>query len=259
MLNRHFPWVRAVVTIAAMTARRAADLTIRAPDRRMRATIFWPAIARAIVFGLGLVGLLPSAAQAAGDTPGASGMPPALVQAQKIRAEINARYVAPGGPELAVTEASSTAVVESFSLLTSAGLRIVSADGGIYFAICPRHARCPLPARGSARPAAAFLPRRQALELALRTFVETTADVVAVSLPTTRFVLFIAERGELEREVDLPTLMKRLASNPAIAVDASLRRSVDQLTYSRIFIPLGLESTPSGGDTMPAMPLWPTW
>jgi hypothetical protein len=241
-----------------MTARRTADLTISVPDGRMRAAVYWPTIARAIVFGLGLVGLLSPAALAAGDTLGTSGIPLTLVQAQKIRAEINERYLTLGGPQLAVTEASSTAVIESFSLVTPEGLRVVPADGGIYFAICPRQARCPLPARGSALPAAAFLPRRQALELALRTFLETPADVVAVSLPTTRFVLFIVERGELEREVEMPTLMKRLAGNPTIAVDASLRRSVDQLTYSRIFIPLGLEVTPTGADTMPAIRLWPT-
>ena len=239
MLNRHFPWVRAVVTIAAMTARCTADL--------------------AIVFGLALVALLPTAAQAVGDTLGPSGKPPALVEAQKIRAQINVRYLAPRGPGLAVTEASSTGVVESFSLLTPGpeGLRVVPADGGIYFAICPRHASCPHPARGLARPAAAFLPRRQALELALRTFLETRADVVAISLPTTRFVLFIVERGELEREVDMPALMKKLAGNPAIAVDAPLRRTVDKLTFSRIFIALGLESTSNARDTLPAMPLWP--
>ena len=222
----------------------------------MCATVRWPTIARAVVFGLSLVGLLVPAARAGGETLGGPGMPSALVHAQQIRAEINARYLATGGPQLAVTEASSTAVIESFSLLTSEGQRVVPADGGIYFAICPRHARCPLPARGTARSAAAFLPRRQALELALRTFLETPADVVAVSLPTTRFVLFIVERGELEREVDMPTLMKGLAGNPKVAVDASLRRSVDQLTYSRIFIPLGLESTPTGGDSMPAMRLF---
>ena len=258
MLNRHFPWVPAGVTIAAMSPRRTPDLTIRARDGRIRATAHWPTIARAMVFGLGLVGLLSPATQAAGGPLGSSGMPPTLVQAQKIRAQVNARYLVPGGPGLAVTEASSTGVIESFSLVTPEGLRVVPADGGIYFAICPRNARCPLLARGSARPAAAFLPRRQALELALRAFLETTANVVAVSLPTTRFVLFLVQRGELEREVDMRTLVKRLAGNPTIAVDATLRRRVDQLTYSRRFIPLGLEATPTGTDTMPAMPLWPS-
>ena len=259
MLDRHFPWVRAVVTIAAMTARRIADLTIRASDGRVRATVYRPTIARAIVFGLGLVGLLFPAARAAGDTPGHLRHVRRRSYRPRRSVPRSTSAIWPrGGPGLAVTEASSTGVIESFSLLTLEGLRVVPADGGVYFAICPRHARCPLPARRSARPAAAFLPRRQALELALRTFLETPADVVAVSLPTTRFVLFIVERGELEREVDLPTLTKRLAGNPTLAVDASLRRSVDQLTYSRIFIPLGLESTATGADTMPAVALWPT-
>src|SRR4051812_22771970 len=192
-----------------MTARRTANLMIRLPDGRVRAMVSWKLgiQVRAIVCGLGLVALLPAAVQGAGDTPAAPGMPPALLRAQKIRAQINARYLAPGGPKLAVTEASSTAVVESFSLPAPEGLRVVPTDGGIYFAICPQHARCPRPAGASARPAAAFLPRRQALELALRTFVETSADVVAVSLPTTRFVLFIVERGELERDVNMSTLV----------------------------------------------------
>ena len=121
MLNRHFPWVPAVVTIAAMSPRRTPDLTIRARDGRIRATAHWPTIARAIVFGLGLVGLLSPATQAAGGTLGTSGMPPTLVQAQKIRAQVNARYLAPGGPGLAVTEASSTGVIESFSLVAPEG------------------------------------------------------------------------------------------------------------------------------------------
>jgi len=248
MLNRHFPWRRAVVTIAAMTARSTEPQKLRVMQ-----------LARAIMFGLGLVALLPPSSQAVGATLGPSGMSAALVRAQKIRAQINVRYLAPRGPGLAVTEASSTGVVESFSLLTRDGLRVVPADGGVYFAICPRHASCPLPAHRSAEPAAAFLPRRLALELALRTFLETPANVVAVLLPTTRFLLFVVERRELERETDMHALMKRLAGNPAVAVDASLRRTVDQLTYPRVFVPLGLESTPAGKDIMPAMPLWPTW
>jgi hypothetical protein len=56
-----------------MTARRTADLTIRAPDGRMHATVYLPAVARAIVFALGLVGLLSPAARAAGDSLTTSG------------------------------------------------------------------------------------------------------------------------------------------------------------------------------------------
>ena len=222
-----------------------------------------------IVFGLSLLTLFASVAQA-GNTfrptsqfvgpERAADMPHALAQVRKITAQINARNLGPRGSKLAVTEASSTGVIESFSLLTASldELRIVPADMGIYFAICPLRATCPNPARRSARPAEAFLPRRQAIELALRTFIETSADVVAVSLPTARFVLFIVEREELEREVDMPALAERLARDPASAADASLRENVDQLTYSRIFAPVSLESTPTGRDTLAAIPVWPS-
>jgi hypothetical protein len=223
--------------------------------------------ARLIVFGLSVLTLFASAAQAGTSLPAesvrparAADMPHALAQVRKIKAQINARNLGPRGSKLAVTEASSTGVIESFTLVT-AGLddvRVVSADTGIYFAICPLRATCPNPARRSAMSAAAFLPRRQALELALRTFIETSADVVAVSLPTRRFVLFIVEREELERDVDMPALAERLARDPAIAADTSLRESVDRLTYPRIFAPLGLESTPTGRETLTAVPVWPT-
>jgi hypothetical protein len=229
--------------------------------------------ARLIVFGLSLLTVFASVAQAGNTLPSESvgpdqfvepmrvaDMPHALAQVRKIRTEINARNLGPRGSKLAVTEASSTSVIESFSLLTAGldELRIVPADSGIYFAICPLRATCPNPARRFARPAAAFLPRRQALELALRTFIETSADLVAVSLPTTRFVLFIVEREELEREADMPALADRLARDRAIAADASLRENVDQLTYPRIFAPVSFESTPTGRDTLTAIPLWPS-
>lgn len=216
--------------------------------------------ARLIVFALSLLTLFASAAQAGDTLPAdAADLPQTLAQVRKIKAQINARNLGPRGSRLAVTEASSTGVIESFSLVTAdLDVRVVPADSGIYFAICPLRATCPNPARRFARPAAAFLPRRQALELALRTFVETSADLVAVSLPTSRFVLFIVERKELEREVDLPALAERLARDPALAADASLRESVDRLTYSRIFAPVGLESTPTGRDTLTALPVWPS-
>lgn len=108
--------------------------------------------------------------------------------------------------------------------------RIVPADNGIYYAICPRGARCPYPARRFARPAADFLPRRLALELALRTFLETSADMVAVSLPTPRFVLFIVERDELARDVDMAALAKVLSGDPARRLVASVRGTVDRIS-----------------------------
>ena len=184
--------------------------------------------------------------------------PSALQEASKIRFDITARYVQPGGPKLRVTEASSTGVIESFLLLTPRldGVRVVPADNGIYYSICPLRARCPYPARWLARPAADFVPRREALELALRTFLETPVTLVAVSLPTREFRFLVFERDELSREVDMAALARALSGNTARTPALSLRRVVDQVTRPRVFVPLGLEPTPAGKDSLAAMPLW---
>jgi hypothetical protein len=181
--------------------------------------------------------------------------PAALSHARAIKAEISARDVR--GPKLAVTEASPTDVIESYLLLTPdlLGLRVVSADNGIYYAICPVRATCPYPGSRSARPATAFAPRRQALELAARTFLETSATLVAVLLPTRDFVFFLVERDELAREVDIAALARALSSNPARMPAASLRRVVDEITLPRLFLSLGLEPTPSGRHALGAVPL----
>jgi hypothetical protein len=184
--------------------------------------------------------------------------PSSLARAQTIRAQLDARYRFLRSRGLAVTEATSTGVVESFALLTPDLLetRLLPADNGIYYAICPVRATCPYPARRFARPAAELVPRRLALELALRTFLETSADVVAVSLPTPRFILFVVGREELAREVDLATLAKALHRGPLQAPSSSLEVVVDRLTRPRIFVVLGLELTPSGRDTLAAVPRW---
>lgn len=187
----------------------------------------------------------------------APGRPEALVRADEIRAEVSARYRRRNG--LGVTEASSTGVIDSFTLLTS-GLeeRVVPAANGLYYAICPVGATCPYPGRRFARPAAAFLPRRMALELALRTFASTPADLVVVSLPTPRFVLFVFERSEVMPEVDAPRLLAELSGDPAVASSASLRFSVDRLTRPHCFAPLALVPVAGGRETLMAVSLWPT-
>jgi len=200
------------------------------------------------------------AAAAASASPVASTLEPSsLARAQAIRAELDARYRVVRGRGLAVTEATATGVIESFTLLTPDLLetRLLPADNGIYYAICPVHARCPYPARRLARPAAELLPRRLALELALRTFLETSADVVAVSLPTPRFILFVVEREELEREVDLAAVAKALDRGPSRSLSSSLKVIVDRVTRPRVYVTLGLEPTPSGRDTLEAVPRWP--
>ena len=195
-------------------------------------------------------------ATAAASVAGSSSLSPvALSHARVIKTEISARYVR--GPKLAVTEASPTDVVESYLLLTPdlLGLRVVSAENGIYYAICPVRATCPYPGPRSARPATAFAPRRQALELAVRTLLETSATLVAVALPTPDFVFFLVERDELEREVDIAALARALRGNPARTPAASLRRVVDEITLPRLFVSLGLEPTPSGRYALGAAPL----
>lgn len=179
--------------------------------------------------------------------------PLALTQARAIKAEVSARYVR--GPKLKVTEASPTNSLEYYLLLTAdfLGLQVVPADNGIHYAICPVGATCPYPARS--RPASAFAPRREALELAARTFLETSATLVAVSLPTPDYVLFIVERDELAREADLHGLARALSGNPARAPAASLRDIVDEITLPRLFLVLGLEPTPSGRQALGAVPL----
>jgi hypothetical protein len=184
---------------------------------------------------------------------------PDLSRVERIKTEVTARYRGAHRPNLTVTEASSTAAFESFALLSGdlVEMRVVPAKNGVYFATCPRRATCPYPSTRSARSPKAFAPRRQALELAVRTFAETSADVVAVSLPTANFVLFIVERTELEKGAGLDRLGAMLSVDPGVAPEAGLRRVVDRVTYPRLYVPLGLERTPTGGTTYTAMPLWP--
>ena len=184
--------------------------------------------------------------------------PQSLARAQTIRTELTARYRAPRRSGLAVTEASSTGVVESFTLVTSDLLeaRVLPAGNGIYYAVCPAGASCPYPARHLARPATDLDARRVALDLAVRTFLETSADVVAVSLPTPRFIVFIAVRDELADEVDLEALAADLGSGPAQRLSASMQAIVDRVTRPRIFVAMGLEPTPSGSDTWLGLRLW---
>jgi hypothetical protein len=170
----------------------------------------------------------------------------AVARAAQIRVEVDGRY-----PGLRVTEASSTAVIDSLMLFDDgADPRVVAADNGIYYAVCPNRANCPRPGR-AARPAAAFAPRRVALELAVRTFLETPADLVVVSLPTPRFILLVFERAA----IDAQTVSGALAEYPAADRSPQLRKIVDGTTLPRLYVPFALTPTTSGRDSLLAMPL----
>jgi hypothetical protein len=181
--------------------------------------------------------------------------PATLARAKAIRAEVNARYRRMPGPKLVVTEATTTAAVESFTLL-DAGVgeaRIVPAANGIWYAVCPLRASCPYPGR-LARPAGDFLVRRLALELAVRTFLQTPAPVVAISLPTADFTFLLVERHELG---NLASLAKVLSGNLARAPSVSLLRIVHELTRPRVFVGIELEPTSGGHFTLTGFPYWP--
>jgi hypothetical protein len=183
----------------------------------------------------------------------------ALGRAQAIRAEVDARYRSAPSAMLEIREATATQVVESFTLLSFDLLRarIVAADNGIYYAICVVRAPCHASHARFARPAAALLPRRIALELALRTFLETSVDVVAVSLPTRDYTLFLMERDGVERDPDLVRAASALNRDPTHASASWSRPVVDRVTRPRVFTMLGIEPTPAGGDTLAGIRRWP--
>ena len=242
-----------IVAVALAAARRPMQLLVAAAQA---AGGKWRNLSLGLALTLatlvtGTVAALPAPASAATSALA----PETLTRARVIRAETNARYLLLPGRKLVVTEATSTGVVESLTLLTDPlePLRVVPADNGIYFAICSARAKCPYPARSAAWPAAAFLPRRQALELALRTFLETSASLVVVALPTAKPVWVVFERHDLLASIDAPALLDQLASHLTIA-ETELRDVVGQLTRPRLFLPLPILPPPR--DTIYAVRLF---
>jgi hypothetical protein len=170
--------------------------------------------------------------------------PEALTRARAIRAEVSARYRHLPGRKLVVTEATTTGVVETLTLVTDwLDPHVVPADNGIYFAICSLRARCPYPRRSAAWRALAFPPRRQALELALRTLLETSVSLVVVALPTAEPVWVVFERDHLLSNIDGPAVLEQLASSRG-SVQPALRELVDQLTRPGLFVPLPILPPP---------------
>jgi hypothetical protein len=106
-------------------------------------------------------------------------------------------------------------------------------------------------ARRVVRPAAALAPRRVALELAVRTFLKTSADLILVSLPTPRFIVLVFERKAIDAQA------VNLALDPYPAADgcAQLRRIVDAATLPHLRVRFAPAPTPSGRDSLLASPL----
>jgi hypothetical protein len=173
--------------------------------------------------------------------------PAALHRARVIRAEVSARYGVVPGRRLAVTESTSTGVVESLTLVTDwlTLPRVVPAHNGLYFAVCTARARCPYPVRPLAWQRSAFLPRRIALEVAARAFLETTVSLVVVLLPTARPTWVVFERDELSAATDIGAVRDRLSGDPSV-VDAFMRQLVFELTQPRLYVPLPILPPPDG-------------
>ena len=180
--------------------------------------------------------------------------PETITRARAIRAEVDARYRLLPGRKLVVTEATSTGVVRTLTLVHDwlEPFRVVPARNGIYFAICPEGARCPYPARSAAWSAAALLPRRQALELALHTFLRTSVSLVVVALPTAEPAWVVFERDVLTG-IDSRTVLDRLESGPAV-VGLPVHELVDRLTRPRLYRALPILPPPD--DTLYALRLF---
>lgn len=178
-----------------------------------------------------------------------------LAQAQVIRAEVTARYRGVPGRRLVVTEASPTWVVGTLTLVTDIleEQRVVSAGNGLYYEVCPVRAQCPYPRRSASRPVSALLPRRLGLELALRTFLETSADLVVVLLPTEHPTWAVFERNDLLADVDSSAVPSVLAED-LTTTELPLRQLVVRITRPRLFVPLF--SLPPSSGTIFALSLF---
>jgi hypothetical protein len=232
------------VNAIRFSAGAPAALTSGRRKRARRLLLFLATLAAAAV-----------AAVPAHSSATASALQPAsLTRARVIRAEVTARYRLVPGRKLAVTEATSTGVVQTLTLVTDwlELPRVVPADNGIYFAICSAGAKCPYPAPSAAWPAVALLPRRLALELALRTLLETSVSLVIVALPTAEPAWVVFERDDLLAEIDAPAVLDQLSSNPAV-FGPQIRELVGRVTRPRLFRPLPILPPPD--DTIYAVPL----
>lgn len=202
--------------------------------RRLRTLPRWIALA-SIALGLGAVAAGPAHSSATAPGPAED----ALLHAQSIRTEVNSRYRPLSGRTPVVTDATSmgSGLLVLLDKDWLDGL-VVEIDHGIFFSICSARARCPYAARRAAWRVAALTPRRQALELALRTFLETTVRLVVVSLPTAQPVWAVFSRDILPT-VDVRAVLDRLVSSPAVS-ESPLRVLVDRLTRSRLFAPVAM-------------------
>jgi hypothetical protein len=206
------------------------------------------------------LGFLATASLSHASSPTSESVTSRLAYALSIREDLHARMRLLPGAKLRLADPTPTDVLESFVLLSPdlLGQRTLPASGGIWYSICPRTGPCAAPARRLTRPASDVAVHRLALELAARTFLETDAPLVAISLPTPDIVAVVFERSELARDVDLRSLAVALRKAPVRGSRAdAIEAQVAELTRPRTYLHLGLEPAPNGGTSWGGMPRWP--
>lgn len=190
-------------------------------------------ILAACALGLAITGTALGAEQ-----PPEERLAPAVTHTREIAHDVELRYRLPGGRRLFVAEVTTTVVVATLEILDTTGLsgRSIPAGNGVYVSLCGRGARrhCAITG-GGARASDALVVRRQALELARRTLLETQVDLVVVALAQTptRHLLLLFERGLLDTTES--------------GMDA---RTVDRLTRGRIYAPAGIVAFSAAEDSL---------
>lgn len=174
--------------------------------------------------------------------------PQALEQAARISRETGSRYhdAADVGRTLWVGDPVSMGVVETLTLVTSTWEleRVVPADNGIYYQLCNLRENCGYPITGGTWQRRAFRPRMMAFELAVRTFQETTADLVVVALPTATPIWVIFERDDFFYQIDPGTLWRQILI-PVYRLQDRVSGLVDGYTNPRLYRPLPLWPPPT--------------
>lgn len=148
-------------------------------------------------------------------------------------------------------DVTPTQVVASIELVGgSQPPRSVPADGGVHFAICaPRATPCTDPG-GGASDAAVRAARHHGLELALRTFLETPATLVVVSVPRVAGppTVLVFERRVLVPDGRTGALL-RLVERSA--------QSAERIARRHLFALAGLVSDSPARDSLVARSLEP--
>lgn len=193
-------------------------------------------------------------------------MAPTLQRARGIAREVESRDRRAAGTRFAVTDVSLTLVVASVELGASGSqpARSIPADNGVHFSVCPLGtSMCAAPGSGVSRRTSSAAGR-VGVELALRTFLESPATLVVVSLPRPDgwpLIALVFERSVL-RGINADAVLRQLGDDGAAAdrLDRVARAhlvalaglgSYSQTRDSLLMVPLPVAATKPGRPLIP--------